>query len=34
LFNAKSVIFGYIKTRTSYLRRDDNDVRFVPDQHA
>jgi hypothetical protein len=34
LYNAKWVIFSYIMTRTSYIRWNDNDIRFVLDRHA
>jgi hypothetical protein len=27
-------LFSYIMARISYIRWDDNDVRFVLDQHA
>jgi hypothetical protein len=34
LLNANENIFGYIMVRTSYLRLDDNDIRFVLDQYS
>ena len=34
LFNAILAIFSNTMARTSYIRWDDNDLRFVLDQHA
>jgi hypothetical protein len=36
LFNANDQFYSYIKARTNYIRRDDddNDVNFVLDHHA
>ena len=35
VFNAQlEICFSYIMARTIYIRWDDNDARFVLDQHA
>ena len=35
LLNVKmSICSDYVMTRTSYIRRDEDDVRFILDQHA
>jgi len=33
VFNGKEVMYCYILARTSYIRRDDNDICFELDQY-